>query len=327
MNIPAIIPPGLTGETAIEIGAGIANFLALYALYKAFAPDNSVDARARGLAEKRRELRDTLLAPARSSGRAAGRQKSITAVRALLERLKLTRGEEVRKASELLAQAGWRTSDALTVFLGFRLGMPLGLGILAYLLAPGFAHHISPMMRAMIGLIGIAAGAFAPTFYVKNAATKRRQKIQKGLPDALDLFVICAEAGLSLDAAVTRVAREIGASAPELGDELGLMSIELGFLPNRRDALNNLTKRVDMASIRGLVNTLVQTERYGTPLAQSLRVLASEFRNMRMMKAEEKAARLPATLTVPMIVFILPPLFVVLIGPAIIQVMSQLRHH
>jgi tight adherence protein C len=145
------------------------------------------------------------------------------------------------------------------------------------------------------------------------------------LPDALDLFVICAESGLGLDAAFTRVARELGNSSHELADELGLTAIELGFLPNRRDALTNLAKRVDMPSMRSLVNTLAQTERYGTPLAQSLRALSADYRHERLMKAEQKAAKLPATLTVPMIIFILPPLFVVLIGPAIIQVIAVLK--
>src|SRR6185369_8296148 len=156
---------------------------------------------------------------------------------------------------------------------------------------------------------------------------KRRQKaIQKALPDGLDLLVICAEAGLSLDGALTRVAREIGQATPELADELGLTAIELGFLPNRTEALRNLQKRVELPSIRGVVNTLAQTERYGTPLASSLRVLTAEFRDQRMMKAEEKAGRLPATLTVPMILFILPTLFVILVGPAIIQVIHTFRH-
>jgi len=125
--------------------------------------------------------------------------------------------------------------------------------------------------------------------------------------------------------AIGRVAKEIGRNAPELADELKLTGLELAFLPNRRDALNNLMKRVDIAPVRNLVTTLTQTERYGTPLARSLRMLAIEFRNVRMMRAEEKAARLPAVLTVPMIVFILPPLFTVLVGPAIIQVFSQLH--
>jgi len=135
-------------------------------------------------------------------------------------------------------------------------------------------------------------------------------------------LVICAEAGQSLDAALTRVARESGASSPELADEIGLTSIELGFLPNRRQALLNLQRRADIPPIRAVINTLMQTERYGTPLAHSLRVLAAEFRDERMMKAEEKAARLPAIMTVPMICFILPALFIVLIGPAIIKVLE-----
>jgi len=134
--------------------------------------------------------------------------------------------------------------------------------------------------------------------------------------------VICAEGGLSLDGALNRVSREFRRFLPEMADELGLAAIELGFLPNRRQALMNLAKRTDLPSIRGVVNTLVQTERYGTPLAHSLRVLSAEFREERMLKAEEKAAKLPATLTVPMILFILPTLFIVLIGPAIIQVMA-----
>jgi tight adherence protein C len=213
------------------------------------------------------------------------------------------------------------------MILGLRLALPLGLGILAFVLAPGVMHSISPVVRMCVGFAGIAVGGFTPSVAVKNSIQNRQRKIQLGLPDALDLFVICAEAGLGLEAAIVRVAREIGAGAPELADELGLTAIELGFLPNRRDALANLTRRVDAAPIRNLVNTLTQTERYGTPLAQSLRVLAAEFRNMRMMKAEEKAARLPATLTVPMIVFIMPPLFAVLIGPAIVQIMASLHHN
>ena len=136
--------------------------------------------------------------------------------------------------------------------------------------------------------------------------------------------MICAEAGLSLDTALNRVADEMAVSAPQLSDELALTSVELNFLPERRMALGNLAKRVDLPAIRGVVNTLIQTEKYGTPLAQSLRVLSAEFREQRMLKAEEKAARLPATLTVPMIMFILPTLFIVLVGPAMLGVYDQM---
>jgi len=308
-------------ETILEVAAALANFAVLMLLYRTFAPNDTLAARARAHARRRRDLRAQILSPVRGPRRSA----SVVAVRGLLERLKLTRGEDGRKAAELLAQAGWRSPDALTVFLGLRLAMPIGLGVLTYLLAPAVAANLSPMMRAMVAVVGMGAGAFAPTMLVKNAIAGRGQKIQRGLPDALDLFVICAEAGLSLDAAMTRAARELGPTCPELADELGLTAVELGFLPNRRDALQNLALRVETPSVRGLVNTLAQTEKYGTPLAQALRVLGHEFRNMRMMKAETKAARLPATLTIPMILFILPPLFVVLIGPAIIQVLAVLH--
>jgi tight adherence protein C len=167
-------------------------------------------------------------------------------------------------------------------------------------------------------------GFFAPELYVSNLTSKRQLVLSKGLPDALDLLVICAESGLALDIALERVANEIGAANAELGEELELTSIELGFLPERRQALLNLSRRTNLPAIRGVVNTLLQTEKYGTPLSQSLRVLANEFRDHRLLRAEEKAARLPATLTVPMIVFILPVLFIVLIGPAIISVMDNL---
>ena len=180
------------------------------------------------------------------------------------------------------------------------------------------------------GMVFLLAGAwpvfgfFGPELWVSNRTKKRQLALSKSLPDGLDLLVICAESGLSLDASLDRVANEIGGASPALAEELSLTSIELGFLPERRQALLNLNRRTNLPQVRGVVNTLMQTEKYGTPLSQSLRVLANEFRDQRLLKAEEKAARLPATLTVPMIVFILPVLFIVLIGPAVIKVMDNL---
>jgi tight adherence protein C len=156
----------------------------------------------------------------------------------------------------------------------------------------------------------------APDIWLKNKVGKRSNAIRKGLPDALDLLVICAEAGLTVDAAFGRVAKELGKAYPELGDEFGLTAIELGFLNERRQAFENLAQRVDLEAVRGVVTTMIQTEKYGTPLASALRVLSAEFRNERMMRAEEKAARLPAIMTVPLILFILPTLFIVILGPA-----------
>ena len=160
--------------------------------------------------------------------------------------------------------------------------------------------------------------------WLKNKVKKRSDAVRKGLPDALDLLVICAEAGLTVDAAFNRVAKELGKAYPELGDEFGLTAIELGFLNERRQAFENLATRVDLEAVRGVVTTMIQTEKYGTPLASALRVLSAEFRNERMMRAEEKAARLPAIMTVPLILFILPTLFIVILGPAACSISDNL---
>jgi tight adherence protein C len=317
-----LLPLGAHGGFIVALIAGAANFLTILTVIRALSPRDLVTARARSHARRRKELRAERLAPKRQP-----RQQSIGLARRLLERLKLDRSAEAKQAADLLTQAGWRHPDATTVFLTLRLASPLLVGVVGYLLAPAVLHDAGRFPRLAATAGAMLAGAYLPTLLLSNFVKRRYLKIAKGLPDALDLFVICAEAGLSLDSAMTRVGREIGGSWAELADELGLTAIELGFLPNRRDALINLSKRVDLPSIRGLVNTLVQTEKYGTPLAQALRVLAAEFRDTRMMKAEEKAARLPATLTIPMISFILPPLFVVLIGPAIIQALAAMHHH
>ena len=172
------------------------------------------------------------------------------------------------------------------------------------------------MKKLMAFAAAIGLGYKGPELYIGNLITKRTDAIRKGLPDALDLLVICAEAGLTVDASFNRVARELGRAYPELGDEFALTAIELSFLAERRQAFENLAWRVNLEAVKGVTTTMVQTERYGTPLASALRVLSAEFRNERMMRAEEKAARLPAIMTVPLIMFILPVLFVVILGPA-----------
>jgi tight adherence protein C len=233
--------------------------------------------------------------------------------------------QQTDKLHDHLAQAGLRSRDAVIVFLFFKVAMPVLLAavtfMLVYLLEVG---DLSPGTRLLAVLGGAVFGFFVPELYVSNLVKKRQLALAKALPDGLDLLVICAESGLSLDAALDRVANEMGGASVALAEELSLTSIELGFLPERRQALINLNRRTNLPAIRGVVNTLVQTEKYGTPLSQSLRVLANEFRDQRLLKAEEKAARLPATLTVPMIVFILPVLFIVLVGPAVIDVMDVL---
>ena len=228
----------------------------------------------------------------------------------------------------MLAQAGIRSRDAMVAYLFARVSLPVLFGLA--LLLDTNVFHLLPIPRTfgfVPPLAGIILGFYAPTIYLRNAAAKRAKQIQLALPDGLDLMVICAEAGLSLDATLVRVSWELSYGAPELAEEFAITSAELTFLPERRVAFDNLNARTNSDGIRAVVNTLQQTAKFGTPLAQALRVLANEMRTARMTRAEEKAARLPALLTVPMIVFILPTLFIVLLGPAAIGVIDAFAHH
>jgi tight adherence protein C len=307
-------------QSGFAILGGIAVLVTLVSLGHALLPDDSMTSRVRSHLRRRDHLRtDRLQVRQRIANL---RTAPMGSLHTILARLKLLTGDEARRSGDLLTHAGWRARDSLTIFMGLRVAMPLVfcVVVLVVLIAQG---EVPAMMR-MTGTVAAAvSGAYAPLFMLRRFIARRQGRIRRQLPDGLDLLVICAEAGLSLDAGLSRVARDLGPAAPELADELGLTAVEPGFLPNRRQALQNLARRTDLPAIRGVVNTLVQTERYGTPLAQALRVLAAEFREERLLKAEEKAARLPAILTVPMIVFILPTLFVVLIGPAMVRVIEN----
>jgi tight adherence protein C len=319
-----LLPAGVDTETLIVLLVASVAFLLVVAIWYGLIERDPMERRARMLLQRREELRSRAKKD-NVGARRLRQQESLSMMRRVVVALKLLQSQQTNKLHERLSQAGIRSRDAVVVFLFFKLAMPIlfaGIAfLLVYLLEIG---SLSPPMRLLAVLGGAGFGFFAPEIYLSNTITKRQQGLQRALPDGLDLLVICAESGLSLDAALERVANELGTACPELAEELTLTSIELSFLPDRRHALHNLNRRTNLPSIRGVVNTLVQTEKYGTPLSQSLRVLANEFRDQRMLKAEEKAARLPATLTVPMILFILPTLFIVLAGPAVISVMDTL---
>ena len=311
-------------DTTVSVLAAVLVFVSVYFFINALVPNDPMASRLRSHQKRRDQLRAGYVAGANKAGQDR-KKAAVGRVKQLLDRMKLLRGDEARKSTDQLAQAGWRSRDALVIFYGLRVAMPLA-GAVAGLSATFFLMpEASGLTKLMVVLICSIVCGLLPVLGLRQAVKSRQTRLRRQLPDGLDLLVICAEAGLSLDAAFTRVARELGLSAPDLADELGLTSVELGFLPNRRQALMNLTKRTGVPQIRGVVNTLVQTERYGTPLAHSLRVLSAEFRDERMMKAEEKAARLPAVLTVPMILFILPTLFMVMVGPAVIQLMDTFK--
>ena len=324
MNLAAYLPSGISPQDAITALAGGAMFLTILLVWQALVVRNPGLRRVKALATRREALRAGITAAPK---RAQSRENSLNLMRRTVNRLKLMRGRHGQRTADKLAKAGWRSRDAVIVFLFMKVAMPIVGGVGGLFLIYGVnLYDLPPMAKLLIATLIVILCAFSPDLVVKNVADKRRTEIKKGLPDGLDLMVICAEAGLSLDAALSRVARETAQGAPELADELELTSIELGFLPERRAALQNLIQRTGLPGMRALVNALMQTEKYGTPLSQSLRVLAAEMRTERLMKAEEKAARLPATLTIPMVLFILPCLFVVLIGPAILDVIDGLMN-
>ena len=315
------LPSGWTLDELIMLAAGIAVASTIMAVWYGLLAPQPARRRERLLAQRRATLKAERIAQ-------PGRERISSAhsfASRVVERLNLIRSQHGEKSQSLLMQAGIRSRDAIVIFLFCKIVLPLAFGIATYLFIrfTGFGG-LKPMTQMAVSLGATLLGAYAPEIYVKNLAQKRRVALQKSLPDGLDLLVICAEAGLSLDAALIRVARELGPSAPELADEFSLTSIELGFLPDRKQALDGLTQRTQLSALRSVVATLTQSERYGTPLAESLRVLAGEFRTERLLKAEEKAAKLPAILTVPMVVFILPALFIVLLGPGIISVIDNM---
>lgn len=314
--------PTLLGFDVILVGsilAGVAAMFVMFAIYTAITIRDPMAKRVKSLNERREELKAGIVT-AGAKKRASLVRKSDTTdkVKDQLGSLKLLQESQIADVQQKLAYAGYRNKELAVLIIGLRAVLPIVLGVAGFLFiyVIDFFPEWGPMYRlgAMTALL--FAGYKGPELFLSNKAAKRTKEIQKGLPDALDLLVICAEAGLTVDAAFNRVAKELGRAYPELGDEFALTAIELSFLNERKQAFNNLAYRVNLEAVKGVVTTMIQTERYGTPLASALRVLSAEFRNERMMRAEEKAARLPAIMTVPLILFILPVLFIVILGPA-----------
>jgi len=317
---------GFNGDDLVGAGVAAASVMALLAVWNGLVVGDPVGARLQSLSNVRAGLKAGARAPRKNRTRGDFRQSSVSLMRSAVIKFNLIRGRQVERTAAKLARAGWRSTDAVTTYLFAKAFVPVCLVGVAFLLL-GLKSQVSAMSgwSYLIMAVAAVAGIFGTDLVVKNFGDKRIKKLTLALPDALDLLVICTEAGLSLDTAIKRVGQEMATASLEMSDELLLTAIELNFLPDRQRALQNLVKRTDMPKLRALVNSLVQSERFGTPLANALRVLSSEFREERMMKAEEKAAKLPAIMTVPMILFILPSLFLIIGGPVAIQVIDQLR--
>ncbi|MBX9827845.1 MAG: type II secretion system F family protein [Xanthobacteraceae bacterium] len=241
-----------------------------------------------------------------------------------VERLNLTKWLAQEEAREKLVQAGYRGQAPYVAFLFFRMVTPIALFLLAVLYI-FVVIDLDQSVAIKIGLCLAAAygGMQVPYMFLKNRIAKRQLSINRAFPDALDLLLICCESGMSIEAAFKKVSEEIGSQSVPLAEELTLTTAELSYLPDRKLAYDNLAKRTDLEGVKSVCLALQQAERYGTPLAQTLRVMSQENRDLRMTEAEKKAAALPPKLTVPMILFFLPVLFIVILGPAAIRVMGS----
>ena len=241
----------------------------------------------------------------------------------IVDRFNLSKWLGQEEARLKLVQAGYRGQAPYVTFLFFRLVMPAVMlaGSLVYLF---FILHLDqpPLVKVAISLFAAYFGMHIPLLFLKNRIQNRQLQIRRAFPDALDLLLICVESGMSIEASFKRVSEEIGSQSIALAEELTLTTAELSYLQDRRMAYENLAKRTDIDGVKSVCVALQQAERYGTPMAQTLRVMAQENRDMRMSEAEKKAAALPPKLTVPMILFFLPVLFIVILGPAAIRVME-----
>ena len=326
---PAAMHPTILGVDVFWVAtllAGVAAFAVLVAIYAATTVRDPMVKRVKALNDRREQLKAGITASTKRRAKLVQRNDTADKMRSLLSSLSVLQESQLKVAQQKLMQAGIRSKEwAVAVIFG-RLVLPIVFG--AFMAWFIYGYDFFPQWGAF-KRYGAVAGTLilaykAPDIVLNNKISKRSDAIRKGLPDALDLLVICAEAGLTVDAAFHRVARELGRAYPELGDEFSLTAIELGFLTERRQAFENLANRVNLDAVKGVVTTMIQTEKYGTPLASALRVLSAEFRNERMMRAEEKAARLPAIMTIPLILFILPTLFVVILGPAACSIKDAL---
>jgi tight adherence protein C len=283
--------------------------------------------RIRRVALERERMRAEEMARLRGS---PDQQKSLRRVagrdymKNVVERFSLQKAFADENTVEALARAGYRGQGPLTTYLFLRFVTPFGVFLVAfaYLSATVFADR--PLwMNAVYALFLGLIGAYLPVLLLKNKTIKRQQSIRRAWPDALDLMLLCVEAGMSVEHAFKRVSKEIGIQSPALAEELTLTTAELSFLEDRTRAYDNLGRRTGIDNVKAVMTALIQADRYGTSVGSSLRVMAEEGREARMMEAEKKAAALPPKLTVPLILFILPVLFIVIISPAMIRVMGQ----
>jgi len=306
--------------SVIILIASVAAFASVLAVGLPLMNRDQLASRLKAVAARRQELSARQRAGLKSARRGEPK-RGVGLMRAVLARLNLQNLLEAKPLKMKMAQAGWRHQSAAVTYTFSRVAVPVVLLALTLLYASSGMPHSTFFKKSLVVFGGLVAGTYLPQLMLTNAIQKRQQILSRAFPDTLDLLVICVEAGLSVESAMLRVTEELSEGFPEMAEEIGLTAAELAFLADRRMAWDNFAERTGLPQVKSLSTALVQADKYGTPVSQALRVLAAENRDSRMAVAEKKAASLPAKLTVPMIVFFLPVLFLVIAGPAVIQVM------
>ena len=301
-----------------------ATFLTVLTLSLPLLQNDRMGQRMKVMATERDKMRAARMSELQKDGNGRLRQAPKGFMQDIVDRFNLRNLLESESAKDRLKMAGLRGQAPLVTYMFFRLVAPIIVLILA-LIYVFFIGNVQqpPIVKFGIALFAGYVGFFLPNVFVSNLVSKRQQSLTQSFPDALDMLLICVQAGMSVEAAFGKVSKEVVSQSLELAEEFSLTTAELSYLSDRRAAFENLGKRTGLAGIKAVATALIQAERYGTPVGQALRVMAKENREARMSEAEKKAAALPPKLTVPMIIFFLPVLFIVIMGPAIIQVMAN----
>jgi tight adherence protein C len=292
-------------------------FGTLLTVFLPYLQGNKLETRLKAVASQRERLRKQSRAALEKKGL---RRRNDSLVGNISSKLNLAKALEDPNVVKLMNQAGMRGPGPISGFYFARMALPF-LGALVTFIYIFFIndHGLSTVMKYGSLAFGAAAGFYAPNIYISSLAQKRQKSLMRAFPDSLDMLLICVEAGMSIEMGFNKVSQEIGSASPELAEEFGITLAELSFLPDRRQAYENLAIRTGHEGVKAVCMALAQAERYGTPLGDALRLMARENREMRMSEAEKKAAALPAQLTVPMILFFLPVLFLIVLGPAYIK--------
>lgn len=318
---------GIETPTLIVWMATLAAVVTVVAIALPFITSNSTNQRMKAVTQQRKNLSDQQMDGLNAKGSSIRQRKGQSRaelMKKVLHALKLDQVLTSKELKESLAQAGYRSPNAIIIFTFTRVALALGFFVAAVVVISMWKDFPYPLpVKALMMVVASVIGFYLPKTIITNTAQKRQIELNRGFADALDLMVICVEGGLSVEGAFDRVTQEIGNKSPALAQEFGLTSAELAYLGDRHKAYANFADRTGLPAIKSLATTLVQSEKYGTPVGQALKVLSQERRQERMAAAEKKGASLPAKLTVPMIVFFLPPLFMVVIGPAAIGIMNQ----